>query len=98
MTGGDSELRGWLEQLDADFAPGDEVGALASAAFLAARRVNLDEDELRGALRRALLLLATGGDPRRGLELDSRAVMALADDLDAPGPRAELAAALLDLR
>ena len=36
----------------------------------------------RAALRRrALLLLSTGGDPSRGLDLHGRAVASLADDL-----------------
>lgn len=59
--------------------------------FLAGREVELDEHELNAALRRAQLLLATGGDPRRRLELYGRAVTALAADLDAPAARAQLA-------
>ena len=35
-------------------------------------------------MRRAELLLAAGGDPRRELELDGRAVTSVADDLDEP--------------
>jgi hypothetical protein len=66
-------------------------------ALLAGREVPLDEDELRGALRRSLLLLASGGDPRRGLELDGRAVTALADELDAPERREALLAGLRSL-
>ena len=58
--------------------------------YLAGYTIALDEDELRGALRRAELLLAAGGDPRRELELDGRAVTALAADLDGPEARAEL--------
>jgi hypothetical protein len=50
-------------------------------AYLAGGSVGLDEDELRAAVRRAELLLAAGGDPRRELELDGRAVTALAADL-----------------
>jgi hypothetical protein len=45
-----------------------------------------------------MLLLAAGGDPHRALELDGRAVQALADDLDAAERRAGLAAALDALR
>lgn len=63
-------------------------------AYLAGREVALDEHELRAAVRRAELLLAAGGDPRRELELDSRAVTALAADLDAPARRDELARGL----
>jgi hypothetical protein len=50
----------------------------------------MGENELRGGLRRALLLLAAGGDPRRGLELDGRAVTALAAELDLPERRSAL--------
>ncbi len=64
---------------------------------LAAGAVPLDPDELNGALRRAELLLATGGDPRRPLELDGRAVTALARDLDSPEGRGALQSALATL-
>jgi hypothetical protein len=60
--------------------------------------VELEEEELRGARRRALQLLAAGGDPRREPELDGRAVRALAADLDRPERRATLAAGLAELR
>ena len=70
---------------------------LVTVAWLAGREVSLDEDELRGALRRSLLLLASGGDPHRELELDGRAVTALADELDTPDRREALAAGLLVL-
>ena len=71
-----------LQQADADLGP--------PLAYLAGQGVALGEDELRGAVRRAELLLAAGGDPRRELELDGRAVTALAADLDDPAARAEL--------
>ena len=70
---------------------------LVALALLAGREVPLDEDELRGALRRSLLLLASGGDPHRGLELDGRAVTALADELDEPERREALLAGLRSL-
>ncbi len=65
-------------------------------AWLAAPAI--DEDELRGAVRRAMLLLAAGGDPHRALDLDGRAVTALAVDLDSPGRRAALNEGLASLR
>jgi hypothetical protein len=71
---------------------------LVSVAWIAGRGVDLDPEELQGALRRALLLLAAGGDPRREPELDGRAVTSLAAELDRPERRAELAAALRELR
>lgn len=66
--------------------------------FLAGQDVRLDEEELNAALRRAALLLAAGGDPRRRLELYGRAVTALAEDMDDPERRAELRAGLEALR
>ena len=54
------------------------------------RRPWLDPDELKGTVRRAELLLAAGGDPHRELELDGRAVTAVADDLDEPSARDQL--------
>jgi hypothetical protein len=73
-------------------------GSLVAVAWIAGQEVTLDEDELKGALRRALLLLAAGGDPRREPELDGRAVFALAAELERAERRAELEAALLQLR
>ncbi len=69
----------------------------ASLAYLAGTAVELDADELHAALRRAELLLAAGGDPRRELEPDGRAVSALADDLDGAGARAQLRSSLEQL-
>lgn len=67
-------------------------------AWLAGADVDIPEAEATGALRRAMLLLAAGGDPHRALELDSRAVTALADELDAPERRAALTRGLDSLR
>ena len=68
----------------------------ALLCFLAGRSVQIDAQELNAALRRAELLLAAGGDPHRPLELYGRAVTALAEDLDDPPARAQLAAGLDD--
>jgi hypothetical protein len=70
----------------------------ALLCFVAGRNVTIDAHELNAALRRSELLLATGGDPRRPLELYGRAVTALAEDLDEPTSRADLAAGLEALR
>jgi hypothetical protein len=67
-------------------------------AYLAVQGLELDEQELRGARRRALLLLASGGDPRRDLDPESRAVSSVADDLDTPSRRAALLEGLAGLR
>jgi hypothetical protein len=79
-------LRQLLEQLEA--APADAL--LPALAWLAGQEVELDPGERHATLRRAELLLAAGGDPRRELELDGRAVTAVAADLDAPAARVAL--------
>jgi hypothetical protein len=70
---------------------------LLSLAWLAGQEVSLDPDELKGVLRRAELLLAAGGDPRRELELDGRAVTAVAADLETPEALDQLEDALARL-
>lgn len=85
--------REWLEALD-----DSEEEPLVQLAYLASPRLELDEEALKAARRRAVFVLASGGDPKRELELDSRAVAVLAADLDAPERRAELATALDALR
>lgn len=83
---GRETLRDWIRSAErAD--PGEQWTLLC---YLAGREVALDEQELNAALRRAELLLATGGDPRRRLELFGRAVTAVARDLDGPAARAQL--------
>jgi hypothetical protein len=86
-------MRDVLELLEA--RAGDDL--LVSLAWLAGQDVELDPDELKAAIRRAELLLATGGDPRRELDLDGRAVGAVADDLDEPAARDTLEDALARL-
>jgi hypothetical protein len=70
-------VRALLERLEE--LPGESL--LPSLAWLAGQELQLDPDEVKAALRRAELLLATGGDPRREVDLDGRAVEALAADL-----------------
>ena len=67
-------------------------------AFVAGGQVEVPEDELRPARRRAMLVLAAGGDPHRELEIDSRAVLVLARDLDSPERRQALREGLSGLR
>ncbi len=80
----------WLDQLEALLAGADEATAVVTVASVAGRELELDPDELRGAGRRALLVLAAGGDPSRGLDLDGPAVLGLASELDAPERREAL--------
>jgi hypothetical protein len=79
-------MRELLELLEA--GPGDNL--LPGLAWLAGQDVELDPDEVKATLRRAELLLASGGDPHRELEVDGRAVTAVADDLDDPAARDQL--------
>jgi hypothetical protein len=82
-----------LELLEA--GPGDNL--LPGLAWLAGQDVDLDPDEVKATVRRAELLLAAGGDPRRDLELDGRAVTAVAEDLDDVDAREQLEDALATL-
>ena len=77
----------WLDQLEALLVEADEATAVVTVASVAGRELALDPDEVHGAGRRALLVLAAGGDPSRGLDLDGPAVLGLAGDLDAPDRR-----------
>jgi len=75
----------WLLGLEGSLAD-DETGdglatALVVLASVAGQEVQIDEVEAHGASRRALLLLAAGGDPDRGLDLNGRAVTALAEEM-----------------
>jgi hypothetical protein len=92
----------WLVDLERTLADesGDEelATALVVLASVAGDRVPLPEDERRAATRRATLLLAAGGDPSRGLDLNGRAVTALADDLRDVDRQLALESALADLR
>lgn len=88
-----SSVRGLLELLEA----GPRNTLLPGLAWLAGQDVEVDEEERHATTRRAELLLAAGGDPRRELELDGRAVTAVAEDLDEPGARDQLEDALAAL-
>jgi hypothetical protein len=87
-----------LEELEPALREWGDGQACAMLALVAREGVSLPEDELRAALRRALLVLAAGGDPHRELELDGRGVTGFAADLDSPDRRAELVASLRELR
>jgi hypothetical protein len=92
----------WLAELERSLAA-DESGeglavALVVLASVAGEAVAVGEGERRGAGRRALLLLAAGGDPERGLDLDGRAVTALADELRTVDRQLALEDGLRELR
>jgi hypothetical protein len=73
---------------------GDPLPVLA---YVAGQRVELPEGQLAAARRRALLVLASGGDPHRELDIDAPAVKSLAVDLYSDERRAQLAAAIDEL-
>ena len=83
-----------LEELEASGLDSRSTELLVVLVWLVAGEVELDETELNAARRRALLVLAAGGDPHRELDLDSVAAERLAAELDAPERRTALAAAL----
>jgi hypothetical protein len=87
-----------LEELEPRLREWGDGQACAMLALVASEGVSLPEHELAAALRRALLVLAAGGDPHRELELDGRGVTGFAGDIDSAARRAELHASLRVLR
>jgi hypothetical protein len=87
-------IRDWMRSVER----AETADQWTMLCFFAGRVVTVDEDELNAAIRRAELLLAAGGDPRRPLDPFGRAATALADDLDLPERRAELRRGLEGLR
>jgi hypothetical protein len=84
-----------LEIVEKRLEAGERGDALI--ALVASRRVEIPEHELRSACRRAMLVLAAGGDPQREVEPESKAVLVLARDLDAPERRDALRAGLTEV-
>ncbi|HEY2072036.1 MAG TPA: hypothetical protein VGG88_00535 [Gaiellaceae bacterium] len=75
-----------LEQSDLDLR--------VALVWLVRDEIGIAEDDLNAARRRAMFVLAAGGDPHRDLDYDSVAAERLAGELDTPERRAALAAAL----
>jgi hypothetical protein len=92
----------WLAELERSLAESDETNALATSlvvlAAVAGENVAVDEDEKHGACRRAVFLLASGGDPERGLDLNGRAVSAVAEELRTVDRQLALEQGIADLR
>ena len=86
-----------LEELDAAGLDPRSGELLVVLTWLVLGEVSLDEADRKAALRRAMLVLAAGGDPHRELDHDTVAAVRLADELDAPERRATLAEALAGL-
>jgi hypothetical protein len=84
--------RAQLEQLEES-----DLDLHITIAWLVREDVGLDEDELNAARRRAMFVLAAGGDPHRELDLNSVAAERLGDELETPARRQALDAALAAL-
>jgi hypothetical protein len=89
--------RARLEELERSGLDPRSSELLVVLCWLVRDRVAIDEAELDAARRRAMFVLAAGGDPHRELGFDSVAAERLADELDTPERRAQLAAALDEL-
>lgn len=78
-----------LEQLE-----GSDLDLEVALVWLVREQVEIDESDLNAARRRAMFVLAAGGDPHREIDLDSVAAERLAAELDTPERRAALEHAL----
>lgn len=76
---------------------GSDLELGVAIAWLVREQVGIGESDLNAARRRAMFVLAAGGDPHRELDLDAVAAERLATELDTPERRAALATALAAL-
>jgi hypothetical protein len=86
-----------LEEIEAAGLDPRSGELLVVLTWLVLGEVEIDEAERKAALRRAMLVLAAGGDPHREIDHDTVAVARLADELDTPERRGSVAAALAGL-
>jgi hypothetical protein len=89
--------RARLEELERSGLDPRSSELLVVLCWLVREDIAIDPPELNAARRRAMFVLAAGGDPHRDVDLDSVAAERLADELDSPERRAQLAAALDEL-
>ena len=89
--------RSRLEELEGSGLDARSGELLVVLAWLVAADLRIEESDLNAARRRAMFVLAAGGDPHRDVGLDSIAAERLADELETPERRAQLAAALAEL-
>jgi hypothetical protein len=83
-----------LDELLIRVDAGELGDPLPVLAYIAGQEVEIDDQDLNGARRRALLLVAAGGDPHRELDIDDRAVKSLAADLYTDERRRQLGRAI----
>ena len=86
--------RSRLEALDAAGYDPRSGELLVALVWLVLADIEIHEEELNGARRRAMLVLAAGGDPHRELDFHSVAAERLAAELDSPARRKALNDAL----
>jgi hypothetical protein len=90
-------IRARLEELEGSELESRSGELQVVLCWLVQGDVAIDDDALNAARRRAMFVLAAGGDPHRDVDVDSIAAERLADELDTPERRAQLAAALDEL-
>jgi hypothetical protein len=90
-------VRERLEQLEESGLDPRSSELLVVLAWLVRDEVAIPEPELNAARRRAMFVLASGGDPHRDLALDSVAAERLAAELKTPERRTQLAHAVEEL-
>jgi hypothetical protein len=90
-------MRVRLEELERSGLDPRSSELLVVLCWLVRDDIAIDEGELNAARRRAMFVLAAGGDPHRELGPDSVAAERLADELDTPDRRSKLATALDEL-
>jgi hypothetical protein len=89
--------RARLEELEGSGLDPRSTELLVVLCWLVKDEVAIGETDLNAARRRAMFVLAAGGDPHREVGTDSVAAERLAGELDTPERRAQLAAALDEL-
>ena len=86
--------RSRLEELEGSGLEARSGELLVVLVWLVAADLGIEENDLNAARRRAMFVLAAGGDPHRELDHDSIAAERLSAELDTPERRRALSAAL----
>jgi hypothetical protein len=89
--------RSGLELLEAAGHEPRQAELLVALVWLVLGAVPIPEDDLNATRRRAMFVLAAGGDPHRELDLNTVAAERLAGELDSPERRKSLHTALSEL-
>jgi hypothetical protein len=89
--------RSRLEELEGSGLEARSGELLVVLAWLVSDELGIDESDLNAARRRAMFVLAAGGDPHRDLDLNTVAAERLAAELDSPTRRKALQMALSGL-